>query len=146
MAYTKILYQLIYTPKYRKPCLIKENRPILYKYLAGTFINNKCFVHNINGIEDHIHFVFDLHPSIALADLVQKLKRAGTEIIKRENLFPEFVGWQNSYSAFTYAHEAKENLIAYVENQEVHHKNISYLEEVKGLYDEFDIDYNEKYI
>ncbi len=34
-TYTQILYQIVFCPKYRAPCLKKEGREELFKYIAG---------------------------------------------------------------------------------------------------------------
>ena len=145
-TYTQILYQLIFSTKSRNPCMTKQNRRALFAYIYGVFKNLNCHVYRINGVEDHIHFCFSLHPSIALSDLVQKIKHAGTTIIKEEKLFPNFNGWQDGYSAFTYDQNAKNNLIDYIKNQEEHHKKETFIEELKRLFEEHGIDYNEKYL
>ncbi len=145
-TYTQILYQIIFSPKHRKPVLIKENRPILFKYIWGITKNKNCHLYRINGVEDHLHIVSHLHPSIALADLVKDIKVASSGFIKDENLFPKFTNWQIGYSAFTYKVDAKNNLIEYVKNQEAHHKKISFRDELIALYKEHQIEFDEKYL
>ena len=80
------------------------------------------------GIEDHIHIVCDLHPSVALANLIKDIKLASSDKIKHDNIFPAFNGWQDGYGAFTYSIKEKERLINYVKNQKQHHKKISFEE------------------
>ncbi len=113
-TYTQILYQIIYSTKYRERTLEKENRQELYKYICGILKNKNCHIYQVGGWEDHVHIVTHLHPGIALAYLVKSIKLASTEYIKNNNLFLKFNGWQNGYGAFTYSIGAKENLINYV--------------------------------
>ncbi len=109
----------------------KENRPTLFKYIWDVLNNKKCHLYRINGVEDHLHIVTHLHPSVALSDLVKDIKLSSSGFIQENNLFKSFDGWQDGYGAFTYAIKAKENLIEYVKNQEEHHKTISFLDEYK---------------
>jgi len=37
-------------------------------------------------------------------------------------------------------------VIAYVQNQEVHHRKITFLEEYKKFLEKFEVDYDEQYI
>ena len=145
-TYTQILYQVVFSPKHRAPVLKKENRGDLFRYLYGILKNRKCHVLQINGVEDHIHLVFSLHPSVALADVVKEMKVASSKFIKEENLFPGFTGWQIGYSAFTYSIEAKDQLVKYVMNQEEHHKLKSYKQELIELLLEHEIEWEEKYL
>ena len=145
-TYTQILYQIVYSTKNRERTLAKQNRKELFKYIWGILKNKKCHLYQIGGIEDHIHIVTHLHPSIALSDLIKDVKLASTEYIKKENLFHSFNGWQDGYGAFTYSIDAKDNLINYVKNQEVHHQKKTFLEEFRELLWEHQIEFDEKYL
>ncbi len=145
-TYTQILYQIVFGTKGRKPTLIKENRPALFKYITGILKNKKCHLYRINGVEDHLHIVTHLHPSVALASLIKDVKIASSGFIKSNSLFPDFTGWQVGYSAFTYSIEAKDNLIEYVKNQEEHHKAKTYREELIELFLKHEIEFDEKYL
>ncbi len=63
-TYTQILYQIVYSTKYRRPTLVKENRSELFKYIWGILKNKKCHLYRINGVEDHLHIVTHIHPSV----------------------------------------------------------------------------------
>lgn len=145
-TYTQILYQIVYSTKHRKPTLFKENRAELFKYIWGILRNKKCHLYRINGVEDHLHIVTHIHPSIAPADLVKDIKLASSGHIKEKGLFPDFGGWQDGYSAFTYSFSAKENLIRYVKNQEEHHRATTFREELIALLKEHGVEFDEKYL
>ncbi len=145
-TYTQILYQIVYSTKYRQKTLKSENRPSLFKYLYGILKNKKCFVYQINGVEDHIHFLISLHPSIALASLVKDLKLGASSFISETDLFENFGGWQDGYSAFTYSFSEKERLVSYIKNQELHHQKKSFREELIELLKEHGVEFDEKYL
>jgi len=145
-TFTQILYQIVYSTKDRKPVLHKDNRPELFKYVWGILKNKNCHLYRIGGIEDHIHIVTHIHPTVALAPLVKDIKVSSTEFIKTQGLFPDFEGWQVGYAAFTYAFEAKDHLIEYVKNQEEHHKSVTFLDELKILLLEHGVEFDEKYL
>ncbi|MBV6440220.1 MAG: IS200/IS605 family transposase [Haliscomenobacteraceae bacterium CHB4] len=145
-TYTQLLYQIVFSTKYRKPALDKENRPALFQYIWGLLDNKKCHLYRINGIEDHIHIVTHIHPTVALAFLVKDIKIASSGYIKENGLFPDFEDWQIGYGAFTYSIEAKKNLIEYVKNQEEHHRVKTYREELMELLREHKIKFDEKYL
>jgi REP element-mobilizing transposase RayT len=145
-TYTQLIYQLIFGPENRQKCLIKENRDELFKYIAGILKESKCHVYQINGIEDHLHIVTHIHPSVAISSLVKNIKVASNNFIKDTNLFPGFRNWQEGYAAFSYSYKEKNRLIEYVSNQELHHKKISYREELKNLLNEHGVIYEEQYL
>ncbi len=145
-TYTQILYQIVYSTKYREKTMIKKDRPELFKYIWGLLSKKNCHLYRINGVEDHLHIVTHLHPSIALADLVKDIKLSTTSLIRDAGIFPNFNGWQDGYGAFTYHIGAKNKLIEYVKNQEEHHKKKTFIAEYKTLLKEHKIKFDEKYL
>ena len=145
-TYTQILYQIVFSTKRRKPALLKENREALFKFIWGILKNKKCHLYRINGVEDHIHIVTHVHPTVAPAFLVKDIKTASSGFIKENRLFPDFEDWQVGYGAFTYSFKEKDTLIEYVKNQEEHHKVKTYREELIELLREHGIEFDEKYL
>ncbi len=145
-TYTQILYQIVFCPKHRSPCLKKEGREELFRYIAGLLKNKNCQLYRINGVEDHIHILTHLHPTVALSTLVQSIKISSSIFIKETQIFPDFKGWQDGYCAITYSNSALENLIEYVKNQEVHHKKLTFKEELLLALEENNIQFDERYL
>ncbi|MEO6132744.1 MAG: transposase [Saprospiraceae bacterium] len=145
-TYTQIIYQIVFSTKDRIPCMSKDTREEVYKYIVGILKNKKCHPFQINGVEDHIHILTKIHPTIAPAFLIKDIKINSNGVIKNKKLFPDFPGWQDGYGAFTYSNNALPNLIQYVQNQERHHKTISFKEELMALLAEHGIEYDEKYL
>ncbi len=79
-------------------------------------------------------------------NLIKDIKLGSTSFIKETGIFPQFGGWQEGYSAFTYHISAKDNLIEYVKNQEAHHAKVSFRDELKSLLEEHGVKYEEKYL
>jgi len=144
-TYTQILYQIVFSTKHRERTMIKKDRPELFQYIAGLLKKKNCHLYRINGVEDHLHIVTDLHPSVSLADLVKDIKLSTTKLIKEKIIFPNFGGWQAGYGAFTYHIDAKNNLIEYAKNQEEHHRIKTFEEEYRELLREHRIEFDEKY-
>ena len=145
-TYTQILYQIVFSTKKRKPVLLKENREKLYKDIWGILKNKNCHLYRINGVEDHLHIVTHLHPLISLSNLVKDIKLGSSSYIKENQLFPDFDGWQEGYAAFTYTIKEKEGLIRYVQNQEEHHKKMTFKEELLALLKEHNVEFDERYL
>jgi REP element-mobilizing transposase RayT len=145
-TYTQILYQIVFSTKNREQTLTAEYRRELYKYIRGILQNKKCHLYQMNGVEDHIHILTHLHPSVALSDLVKDIKLASTKFIKEKGIFDGFTGWQVGYGAFTYAIDRKNVLINYIKNQEEHHRVKTFGEEYIELLKEHGIVFEEKYL
>jgi hypothetical protein len=70
---------------------------LLYKYIfwGGIIKNKRSTLYRINGIENDIHIMFDLHPSICLSDFVKEIKVASSLWLKASENFLAFEGWQD---------------------------------------------------
>ena len=145
-TYTQILYQIVFSTKHRERTLKKPSRTELFAYMSGILRAKKCVVYVINGIEDHLHIVTHLHPSVALSSVVKDIKLSSTKFIKENLDLDEFNGWQDGYSAFTYSISARRNLIRYVENQESHHRSKTYLQELQKLLQVNQVHYDERFL
>ena len=145
-TYTQILYQIVFSTKYREKVLLPEQRPELFKYIWGILKNKNCHLYRINGVEDHLHIATHLHPSVALASLVKDIKLASSKYIKENSLFTHFNGWQEGYGAFTYTVKEKDRLIEYIKNQEEHHKKITFRDEYIQLLQKHNVEFDEKYL
>jgi putative transposase len=145
-TYTQILYQIVFSTKNHESTLTSTSRPELFKYISGILKNKQCHLYRINGVEDHLHIITHLHPTISLASLVKDIKIASSEHIRKTELFTNFQGWQDGYGAFTYSIKEKDRLIEYVKNQEEHHKIKSFKEEYIELLKEHGVEYDEKYL
>jgi REP element-mobilizing transposase RayT len=145
-THTQIMCHIVFGTKNRTSSLVTENRTILFKYCWGVLKNKKCHVYRINGVDDHIHILTHIHPTVALSDLIKDLKLASNAFIKKKNLFPTFKGWQQGYSAFTHHIDDKNRLINYIKNQEEHHQKVSWPEELKALLKEHRIKFNERFL
>lgn len=144
-SYRRILYHLVFRTKDSHRTLVPEHSKELFAYFLGILRNKDCYLYRINGMEDHIHILCDLHPTIALADFMRDIKTASSLWLKQSGKFQEFSGWADGYAAFTYAWKDKEVIINYIKNQQEHHKIDSFEDELKRLLQENGIEFNEKY-
>src|SRR3990172_2836421 len=90
-TYTQILYHIVFSTKDREPCLDADNRPNLFRDIWGIINKHHCHLYRINGVQDHIHILSSLHPTVALADLVKNIKLGSSSWIKESGAFPLFL-------------------------------------------------------
>jgi len=146
MSFKQIYYQIVFATKYRQATIVEEHCHELYKYIWGVIQNKKCKLYRVNGVEDHIHIFSDLHPSIALADYVKDIKVASSLWMKESGKFPDFIGWQDGYGAFTYNIRQRDMIINYVKKQKEHHRKETFYDEYKRLLIENGVEFDEKYL
>jgi putative transposase len=145
-TYRRSLHHIIFATKHRANTLPDESRQELYAYINGICSNLNCHVYRIGGYRDHIHMLIDLHPSVALADLVRTIKINSSRWMKESGTFPNFDHWQDGYAAFTVTWTDRDALIEYIKNQEEHHREVSLLDEFKEMLVEMGIEIDERYL
>ena len=147
MAYTKLLFHIVFRPHANRPVIVEEHERELYMYIYGFCKNHQCVLYRINGMPDHVHMLVGLHPTIAVASFVHDLKIAtGNFMRANRDKFPMFESWERSYGAFTYSEADKDRVIQYIINQKEHHKRVNTHDEMVQILKEFGIEYDEKYI
>jgi REP element-mobilizing transposase RayT len=144
-AYRQILYHIIFRTKNSEKTINQENASELYKYIWGIIKNKHGVLFRINGMEDHLHILSDLHPSIALADFIKDIKTSTSRWMKKSGLFPRFRGWGVRYCALTYSNKERKTITDYIKNQQEHHKQESFQDEIKRIFMEAGIDTDEKW-
>jgi REP element-mobilizing transposase RayT len=145
-SHRQILYHIIFETKNRKLAINPDHKEMLYKYIWGIIKNKNCMLYQINGGNDHIHILSDLHPSISLANFVKDIKVSTSVWMKESGHFPEFKGWAEGYAAFTYGYRDKAMIMNYIKNQEEHHRKVSSRDEYIIFLRKFGVDYDDRFI
>lgn len=145
-TFTQIYYHLVFSTKHREPVLEKPGREEFFRYVWGIIRNQDAHLYRINAVEDHVHILTSLHPSVALADFIKDIKVASNEWIKAKRIFPRFTAWQEGYGAFTAAHADKDRLVDYIKGQEEHHRTEGFLDEYRRLLQAEGVKFEEKYL
>ena len=141
MAYTNLLYHIVFRPKNSELVIPIAHEELLYRYIWGYIKNKKGILYRIGGMPDHIHMLVSLSPSIAISDFVHDMKiSTNTFLLEHKDEFPKFKGWAKSYCALTYSVKERDVVINYIKNQKEHHKKVSFKDELVVLLKEMGID------
>src|SRR5690606_22443729 len=73
-TFTSLSYHIVFSTKYRRPVISDAIAAELYKYVAGIIKEHKSQPLVINGVEDHIHILTGIAPTIAVSDIVRMIK------------------------------------------------------------------------
>lgn len=137
MPYCQLFYHLVWTTKNRHPLLTPKVEEIIHNFLRAKAVGLGATVFALNGIEDHVHMVVSIPPSIAVAKFVGQVKAvASTKFNKDYPDFPVFF-WQEEYGAFSFDAKRLPNYIAYVERQKEHHAQGTTIPVLERLDDNF---------
>ncbi len=144
-TYSRLHYHIVFATRNRVPCLDKEWRAQLWEYMGGTVRGLNGVPHGIGGWVDHVHLLIDLRPTHAIPDLVRELKKASTEWIRAQHGLRSFQ-WQEGYGVFTVGTREREKIQRYIADQEQHHRNRSYREELVDVLEEAGVAYDPQHL
>ena len=100
----------------------------------------------INGTTNHIHFLIGMKPNCSLSDMIREVKKSSASFVKEKGFSPFQFRWQEGYGAFSYGHSQLNNVIAYINNQEDHHRKKSFREEYIAFLKAFQIKYKNEHL
>jgi REP element-mobilizing transposase RayT len=136
---------IVFCTKGRQPLLSDEVKRIAaFTSLSNTCKALDCPGMRVGGTEDHVHVLCRLGDSISVEDLVNELKRASTRELNARNPEMQTFSWQEGYVAFSVGPEDVEEQTKYIANQERHHREESYTDELRRLLIEQDVQCDER--
>lgn len=144
-SYRQIFYHIVFHSKASENVIPDEHCKDLYNYIWGILKNKDSKLYQINGVENHIHLLVDIHPTIAVADFVRDVKSYSSGWLKQIGNFREFKGWAEGYGCFTVSYREKDQIVGYIKKQKEHHKSETFEEEYRKLLVEQGIRIDEKY-
>lgn len=145
-TYSQIYIQIVFAVKNRE-CFIKESfREELQKYMTGIIIARKQKLFAIYAMPDHLHLLVSMKPDLPISDLVRDIKANSSGFIKEKKWVNSLFSWQEGFGAFSYHKSQAKDVVHYILNQPEHHRKITFREEYFKFLNEFEIDYNEKYL
>ena len=78
-------------------------------------------VYAVGGIEDHVHLVASVPPSIALSEFVGQVKGNSSHFVNHE-IKPDYhFVWQGEYGVVSFGGKQLDMVVKYVKNQRQHH-------------------------
>jgi len=140
-SYAQNHIHLVFSTKGRQKLIAKALQRRLWAYMAGVYKNYNILVFAIGGMDDHVHALFRLPPTITLARAVSLLKANSSRwISERGTRF----SWQKGYGAFSVSSSNISAVIKYIDNQEMHHRKMSFEQEFIALLDRHGVQYDPK--
>lgn len=116
-SYTNHLYHIVFSTKDRTPLIKPEIKEELYKYMCGIARNHRGQILRINGVEDHVHLLSKVQPSISVSDFVRLLKANSSKWVSEKFSPSSHFAWQDGYSSFTVSESNFDRVANYIAKQ-----------------------------
>jgi putative transposase len=100
----------------------------------------------IGGVEDYVHLLISLPPTLPIAKAIQLIKGGSSKWV--HDTFPALkkFKWQQGYGAFSVSVSQVENTIAYILGQREHHRKKTFQDEYIAFLKKHNVEYDQRYI
>ena len=126
-------------PRFCDPVLRSE----LHTQIGRITKELECPPICVGGVEDHIHLLSRFSRTITQANWVKEIKRVSNLWLKDKGR--EFYGfsWQGGYADFSVSQSNLDRVQKYIQNQESHHKKMTFQDEVRELLRKHGLEWDE---
>jgi putative transposase len=100
----------------------------------------------IGGVADHVHMLLSTPATMSVSKAIQLIKGGSSKWV--HDTFPERQSfqWQEEYAAFSVSVSQMDKIIPYIQNQEEHHRKVTFQEEFVALLKKHGVEYEEKFL
>ncbi len=141
---SKVYIHCVFSTKNGDHLITDAIRKDLQAYIIGTLSNIGSYVNEIYANSDHIHILCTLPRTITIAELISKIKTSSSKWIKKQGIIN--FSWQGGYGTFSVSSSKVIAVERYIQNQLQHHKINSFKDELRKFFNEYKIDFDEKYV
>jgi REP-associated tyrosine transposase len=140
------LIHLVYSTKQRQGWIAKAHRDALFAYQAGIYQEWDSPALVIGGVEEHVHALFALSKNYPLIKIVEEVKKGSSKWMKIAGPMNPAFHWQAGYGAFSVSQSKLDEVTRYIENQEEHHRRITFQDELRALCRRHGVAFDERYV
>jgi putative transposase len=144
MSYTQLYFHIVFGTKDHLPLIAHSWEDEMYRYLGGILRGQKCEPIEINGMQEHVHFLLRSSPVVAISDLMRELKANSSKWARRTHE-PKF-GWRRRYGAFSVSESVVDTVREYIRGQKLHHQKQAFEDEYRSLLRLHRIDFDDRYL
>ena len=105
------------------PLLTAEIEPLAHRFLKKRIVETPgAFVHEIGGIETHVHVVVTVPPTLTISEFIGQLKGGSSHDVNQAmGGRQKELQWQAGYGVVSFGTRDLPWVIEYVRNQREHH-------------------------
>jgi putative transposase len=145
-TYTSLHYHLIFSTKNRERWIAKDIEQRVWAYLGGIAHSNEMIALAAGGIENHVHLLVGMPPTMTVSRALQLLKGGSSKWV--HETFPTLrrFQWQDGYGAFTVSKAQLAEVSDYIGSQREHHRTKTFEEEYLELLRKHELEFDERYV
>jgi len=143
---SKVYVHITFSTKLRQNIIAEAIEKSLFNYIGGICKGLECNPIRVGGHKNHIHILCLLSKKITQIKLLEEVKKQSSKWIKKQDgNFRNFY-WQDGYGIFSVNPSEIDIVANYINNQNEHHKKLTFEDEFRAFLKKYEVDYDEKYV
>lgn len=143
MPHVKVYMHLVWSTKNRFPYFsTKELRIKIWQHIRENARMKGIHLDFVNGYADHCHCLISLGADQTIQKVVQLIKGESSFWINKNKLTDQKFEWQEEYFAVSVSESMLDKVRNYIKNQEIHHKQKTFAQEVEEFVKKFGFEKN----
>jgi len=126
--------------------MIKDVRERIYEYMGGVIRGQNGHLLEVGGVDDHVHLLVNIPPTECVSNFIRDLKSSTSKWVSESDLVKQDFRWQKGYGAFTVSFSQIESVRSYIQNQEEHHRELSFKEEYRMILKRHQIEFEDRFL
>jgi REP element-mobilizing transposase RayT len=130
---TKLWIHAIIATKGGRQLITAALESRLQNHFHDVLMDAGCPLRIVNGMADHLHLLFLLHPRRSVGEVMRKLKGSSSRWINQHQLSIQKFGWQPGFTAFSVSESQVQRVFDYITHQKELHLRESFEEEHRHI-------------
>ncbi len=121
MPFWRLFYHLVWSTGKRHPQIDEATAALLQHSFRATCHDMHVVVHAIGTMPDHVHLAVSIPPTIAVTDVISRLKGSASHLVNKTMTRDNRFSWQAEYAVLSFGERHLQDVVDYVQNQPARH-------------------------
>ena len=131
MVQVFLYVHIIWSTRNRESVLTRPVRVVLFSHLKKLAEEKGIHLLEVNGAEDHVHLLLQLHPAQNLSQIMRLLRSESSEWTNTTQLIKGGFDWSDEIIAYSVSPGSLAQVTSFIERQEEYHLTKTFQTEIE---------------
>ena len=131
MVQVFLYVHIIWSTRNRESVLTRPVRVVLFSHLKKLAEEKGIHLLEVNGAEDHVHLLLQLHPAQNLSQVMRLLRSESSEWTNTTQLIKGGFEWSEEIIAYSVSPGSLAQVASFIQRQEEYHTTKSFQTEIE---------------
>jgi REP element-mobilizing transposase RayT len=131
MVQVFLYVHIIWSTRNRESVLTRPVRVVLFSHIKKLAEEKGIHLLEVNGAEDHVHLLLQLHPAQNLSQVMRLLRSESSEWTNTTQLIKAGFDWSDEIIAYSVSPGSLAQVTSFIERQEEYHLTKTFQTEIE---------------